>query len=279
LALAIVTPARAQNASDGMLRQVKFDQNLDGQVPLEIALFDEEGRAVRLGDYFGKKPVILTLVYYNCPMLCTEVLNALVRSLKIIPYSAGDQFDIVTVSIHPRETPALATAKKSAYLKRYARVGAGRGWHFLTGPENSIKRLSEAVGFHYVYDAKSDQFAHPSGIVVLTPKGRIARYFYGIDYPSRDLQLGLVEASQGKIGSFVDQILLICYHYDPVTGQYTFAIMNIIRTLGVATVLSLATFMLIMFRRDRRKAPLDRVSQGRAVQLVPEPGSVPAAWK
>lgn len=279
MALAIVTPARAQNASDGMLRQVKFDQNLDGQVPLEIALFDEEGRAVRLGDYFGKKPVILTLVYYNCPMLCTEVLNALVRSLKIIPYSAGDQFDIVTVSIHPRETPALATAKKSAYLKRYARVGAGRGWHFLTGPENSIKRLSEAVGFHYVYDAKSDQFAHPSGIVVLTPKGRIARYFYGIDYPSRDLQLGLVEASQGKIGSFVDQILLICYHYDPVTGQYTFAIMNIIRTLGVATVLSLATFMLIMFRRDRRKAPLDRVSQGRAVQLVPEPGSVPAAWK
>lgn len=259
IVVAIVAPfalpatVLAQATSAGMLRQVAFDQHLDTRIPLELPFRDEAGRTVTLRQYFGKKPVILTLVYYNCPMLCTVELNGLVRSLKVMTPTVGKEFDIVTVSIHPQETPALASAKKSRYLNTYGRPGASAGWHFLTGDEPSIRRLAQAVGFHYVYDPRSDQFAHPAGITMLTPEGRIARYFFGIEYPARDLQFGLIDSSSGRTGSPIERLLLICYHYDPTTGVYTFAIMNVLRILGTATALTLASFMFVMFRRDWRK--------------------------
>jgi protein SCO1 len=244
--------ARADDRMSGMMRRVGFDQRLDVQVPLDVPFRDEAGRTVRLGDYLGKRPVILTLNYYNCPMLCTIELNGLVRSLLTLSFDVGDQFDIVTLSINPRETSAMAAAKKASYLKRYGRASAERGWHFLTGDEQSIEQVARAVGFRYVYDRESDQYAHPAGFVILTPQGRISRYFYGIEYPPRDLRLGLIEASAQKIGTPVDQLLLLCFHYDPSTGKYNLVIMNVIRILSVATVLALGTFMFVMFRRDRR---------------------------
>lgn len=272
IALAVATclqvgPERvlAQSTGAGRLRQVGFDQHLDAQVPVDLPFRDEMGRTVTLAQYLGKKPVILTLVYYNCPMLCTIELNGLVRSLKVVTPSVGRDFEIITVSIHPDETPALASAKKEAYLKRYGRAGAAAGWHFLTGEEPSIRRLAQAMGFRYVYDPKSNQYAHPAGITMLTPRGRIARYLFGIEYPARDLQFGLIDSSSGKIGSPIERLLLICYHYDPATGVYTFAIMNLLRVLGSATVLALATFMLVMFRRDWRT--------GRALVSGDEAGS------
>jgi protein SCO1/2 len=255
LTVGVVSPrtAPAQTPS-GILRSVGFDQNLDAQVPLDLPFRDEAGREVRLGEFFGRKPVLLNLVYYECPMLCTLELNALVMSLKPLSFDVGKEFDIVTVSIDPGETPALAASKKRGYLSRYGREGAGRGWHFLTGGEASVRRLADVVGFRYAYDRQADQYAHPAGVMVLTPGGRVSRYFYGIEYPPRDLRLGLIEASAGKIGSPVDRLLLLCYHYDPRTGKYNLVIMNVLRFLGAATVLGLGTFMFVMFRRDRRKA-------------------------
>lgn len=238
----------------GMLKAVSFDQNLDAQLPLDLTFRDETGRDVRLGDYFRDRPVIVNLVYYECPMLCTLELNALVRSLKPVSFSPGKEFEIVTVSIDPGETPKLAAAKKRGYLNRYRRPGAESGWHFLTGDETSIRKLADVVGFRYVYDPKSDQYAHPAGIVIATPKGRISRYLYGVEYPPRDVRLGLMEASAGKIGSPIERLLLLCYHYDPSTGKYNLVIMSTLQILGTATVLSLGTFMFVMFRRDRRKA-------------------------
>ncbi len=245
--------AQAQNVRPAPLRDVGIDQKLNEQLPLNLTFRDETGKPVQLRQYFGQKPVILSLVYYDCPMLCTLVLNGLVRSLRVVPLDVGDQFDVVTVSFDPRETPALAAAKKETYVKRYARAQASQGWHFLTGEEASIQQLTRAVGFRYAYDAKSGEFAHATGIMVLTPTGRLARYFYGIEYSPRDLRLALVEASAHKIGSVVDQLLLFCFHYDPRTGKYSLVVMNVLRVAGMGTLLALGSFLFVMFRRDRRK--------------------------
>ena len=248
-----VDQAKAQNARPAPLRDVGIDQKLDEQLPLDLTFRDETGKPVQLRKYFGQKPVLLSLVYYDCPMLCTLVLNGLVRSLRAVPLDVGDQFQVVTVSFDPRETAALAAAKKETYVKRYGRAQASQGWHFLTGDEASIQQLTRAVGFRYAYDEKSGQFAHATGIMVLTPTGRLARYFYGIEYSPRDLRLALVEASANKIGSVVDQLLLFCFHYDPKTGKYSLVVMNVLRIAGMGTLLALGSFMLVMFRRDRRK--------------------------
>jgi protein SCO1 len=242
---------------------VRFDQRLNQQVPLDLNFRDESGQSVRLADYFGKKPVILSLVYYECPMLCTQVLNGQVTSLKNISFKVGEQFNVVTVSFNPRETPALAAAKKEMYLAKYGRPGAEQGWHFLTGDPKAIAALADSVGFHYVYDALLNQYAHASGVIVLTPEGRIARYFYGIDYSPRDLRLGLVEASAGKIGSPVDQIILLCYHYDPTTGKYGVMVTNSLRIGGVIIVVLLVTLFLFLQRRVRqRKAEETQPARG-----------------
>ncbi len=248
-----VVPGQAENGLPAPLRDVGIDQRLNEQVPLDLVFRDETGRRVQLGEYFGKKPVVLSLVYYQCPMLCTLVLNGLLRSLRAISFDAGNQFNVVTVSFDPRETPRLAAEKKKLYLEMYRRPRAEQGWHFLTGDEPSIQALARAVGFRYVYDPKLGQFAHASGIMVLTPQGRMARYLYGLEYSARELRLGLVEASAGKIGSPVDQVLLFCFHYDPFTGKYGMVIMNVIRAAGLATVLALGTFMALMFRQEKRR--------------------------
>jgi len=234
------------------LKNVGIDQRLDEPLPLDTALRDETGRAVRLGDYFGKRPIILALVYYNCPMLCTQVLNGLVSSLSVLSLSAGRDFDVVAVSFDPRDTPKDAAAKKAAYLTRYRRPGAAESWHFLTGEPAAIAAITKAAGFRYSYDENLGQFAHASAIMVATPEGRLARYFYGIEYPPRDLRLGLVEASAGKIGTPVDQILLFCFHYDPASGKYGAAVLNLVRLAGAATVVLLAAGLVAMSRRRAR---------------------------
>ncbi|RMF65914.1 MAG: SCO family protein [Calditrichaeota bacterium] len=256
--------AEAQTANAGvspdLLREVGIDQRLNEQVPLDLWFKDESGRAVQLKRYFGK-PVILTLVYYDCPMLCTMVLNGTLESLNTLSFDAGKQFNVVTVSFDPGEGPELAMSKKRAYVSKYGRKTAEEGWHFLTGDEAAIRRLTEAVGFKYKYDAEKDQFVHASGIMVLTPEGRVSHYFYGVEYPARDLKLALMEAADRKIGSPVDQVLLYCFHYDPTTGKYGLVIMNVIRLLGTATVVALVSFMLIMLRRDRRKKRRARLEE------------------
>lgn len=248
-ALAQMIPSGQQPV---MLKKVRFDQNLNQQIPLELTFKDESNRTVRLGQYFRTKPVILALVYYQCPMLCNLELNGLAKSMRPLKLSAGEDFDVLTVSFDARETPQLAFAKKESYLEKYSRKHANEGWHFLTGQEPAIKALADAAGFHYAYDPLSKQFAHASGIMVLTPEGKISRYFYGVEYPPKDLRLGLVEASNNKIGSPVDQLLLYCYHYDPTTGKYGLVIMNVVRALASATALALGTFLVVMFRRERR---------------------------
>ena len=238
------------------LREVGFDQNLDQRVPLDTPLVDEAGRSVRLGDYFGTRPVVLLFAYYECPMLCTQVINGLASALGVLSLEPGKDFEIVTVSFDPRDTPATATAKKAAYMDRYKRPGAEAAWHFLTFPTGdaaSIERLTKAAGFRYVWDEQTQQFAHPSGVIVLTPDGRLARYLFGIEYSPRDLRLALVEASAGKVGSPVDALLLYCFHYDPMTGRYGLVIMRAIRIAGAATVLALGSFIFLMLRWERTR--------------------------
>ncbi len=234
-----------------LLRDVGIDQKLDQQIPLDLSFHDEKGQLTPLARYFGERPVILALVYYECPMLCTQVLNGLMHSMKNLSFDLGKQYEVVTVSINPRERPVLAAAKKSLYTGLYARPGTEGGWHFLTSDEESVRQLAGAVGFRYALDSESGQYAHPSAILLLTPQGKISRYFYGIEYSPRDLRLGLVEASANRIGSPVDQILLFCYHYEPVTGKYGLVISRIVQAAGLATLLTLGAFMLAMFRRDR----------------------------
>ena len=231
------------------LKNVGIEQHLNEQIPPQLIFHDENGNQVRLADYFGKKPMILNLVYYQCPMLCGEVLSGLESALRVLKFDVGNQFEVLTVSFDPRETPAMATAKKAEFLKRYGRPGATQGWHFLTGPQQSIDALTKAAGFQYEYDANSGQFAHTTAIMVLTPEGRIAQYYYGVEYAPKDLRLGLVQASQNKIGNLVDQVLLYCYHYDPATGKYGAVVMRILRLAGAATILTLGLFMAVMFRR------------------------------
>lgn len=241
------------------LREVGIDQKLNEQLPLDLVFRNEEGEPVKLGDVFGRKPVVLSLVYYECPMLCTQVLNGMVSAFKVLSFKAGDEFDVVTVSFDPRETSALATAKKKTYvgyLPEAKRSQAARGWHFLTGDGESIKRLTEAVGFRYHFDEATNQFAHASAIMIATPEGKLAHYFYGIEYSPKDLRLGLVEASQNKIGSPVDQLLLYCYHYDPATGKYGAVVMNMVRLGGIATLFAMVALFLVMRRRTAKQMRL-----------------------
>jgi protein SCO1/2 len=262
--LALAPGAAAQLAADPMqsvgvrpelLKQVGIDQKLNQSIPLNLTFRDEDGKTVELGQFFGQKPVILTLVYYNCPMLCTQVLNGVESGLKELPTDIGKQFDVVTISIDPTESHVLAKVKREMYVGMYGRPGAAQGWHFLTGDEPQIKQLADAVGFRYAYDPDTKQFAHASAIMLLTPEGKISRYFYGIQYPTRDLRLGLVEASEGKIGSPVDQVLLFCYHYDPATGKYGLLISHLIQAGGALTVLILGIGMLILFRGEHYALP------------------------
>jgi protein SCO1 len=233
------------------LQNVGIEQHLDSQVPPDLAFVDETGRAVKLGDYFGRKPIILNLVYYNCPMLCGEELAGLTGAMRLVKFDVGNQFDVVTVSFNPNETPEIAAAKKKDYVGRYGRPGAASGWHFLTGPPESINALTKAVGFQYQYDPRINQYAHATAIMVLTPQGRISRYFYGVDFPPKDLRMGLVEASEGKIGNAVDAVLLYCYHYDPATGKYGAIVTNILRLGAGITIVLLGGLLLILFRLEK----------------------------
>ncbi len=238
----------------GDLQKVAFDQKLNAQIPLDLRFRDETGRDVTLGDYFDHgKPVVLTLVYYDCPMLCTLVLNGLAGAMKGMSLSPGTDYDLVTVSFDPREKPPLAAAKKKSYIQRYGHPEAAAAWHFLTGDEPSIARLTEAVGFHYVFDAATGQYAHATGIMIATSDGRLSKYLYGIDYSPRELRLALVDASSGHIGSPVDRVLLYCYHYDPSTGKYGLVVLNVIRLAGAATAVLLGGFVLVMVSRERRR--------------------------
>jgi protein SCO1/2 len=243
------TPASALPAP---LREIGFDQHLDRPIPLDIPFNDENGRSVRLSEFFGSKPVVLAFVYYSCPLLCTQVLNSLASTLDVLSLEPGKDVEIVTISFDSRETPDLAAAKKSASLERYKRPGAAAAWHFLTGTRESIARATAAAGFRFVWDDKIQQFAHPTGVIVLTPDARPSRYLFGIEYGPRNLRLALVEASAGKIGSAADSFLLYCYHYDPMTGRYGLVIMRAMRLLGAATVVVLAAFITVMVRRERR---------------------------
>ena len=231
------------------LQHVGIQQNLNEQIPPELAFTDDSGHAVKLGDYFGKKPMILNLVYFTCPMLCGEELNGLESTLRVLKFDVGKEFDVITVSFDPRDTPAAAAKKKAEILKRYKRAGADQGWHFLVGGQDAIDRIAKASGFDFEYDTKTQQFAHSTAIMVLTPQGKIAQYYYGIDYPPKDLRLALVDASQEKIGNIVDTVLLYCYHYDPEKGKYSATIMRILRLAGVATLLSLGTLFIVLFQR------------------------------
>jgi protein SCO1/2 len=242
------------------LANVGIEQHLDQQIPADLTFRDESGKTVRLGDYFGKRPMILNLVYYNCPMLCGEVLSGLTSTLRVLKFDLGREFEVITVSFDPRETPQIAAEKKKQYLERYGRKGAEQGWHFLTGQQDAIAALTKSAGFQYEYDAKTDQFAHTTAIMVLTPRGKIAQYYYGVEYAPKDLRLGLIEASQNKIGNLVDQVLLYCYHYDPATGRYGAVIMRVVRLAGLATILSLGAFIVIMFRRDKAHTSGERAT-------------------
>lgn len=264
--LALVVPGRARASAPGaagggqqmqaaeLMQQVGIDQNLGATLPAGLTFTDSEGRDVRLGDLFGDRPVILALVYYECPMLCTVTTEGLLSALRPLGLEPGKDFDVVTVSIDPGETPQVAAAKKAAYVEEYGRhrEGAAGGWHALTGDAGAVAALADAVGFRYVYDEERDMYAHAAGIVVVTPGRELARYFYGVVYPTRDLRLALVEASGGTVGNVADQVLLLCYQYDPVKGKYGFVVWGAVRVLGVVTVLALVGFIAVMLRRERR---------------------------
>ncbi|HEY0554499.1 MAG TPA: SCO family protein [Thermoanaerobaculia bacterium] len=234
----------------GPLKAVRYDQRLGTQVPLDLAFRDETGRPVKLGDYLGSRPAVLILAYYRCPMLCDMVMQAAESGLKPLSLEPGKDFDVIVASIDPADTPERAAMKKRDILQRYGRPGTAGGWHFLTGPQSSIHLLANAVGFQYVYDPKLQQFAHAAGLVLLTPGGKVSRYFFGIEYPPRDLRLGLVEASGDKIGGLVDQVLLYCFHYDPAIGRYSSVTLNIVRAAALAFVLGLVLFIVLLRRRE-----------------------------
>lgn len=242
--------------SNEVLKKVGIEQRLNNQIPLDLKFRDESGREVRLGEYFAKgKPVALTLVYYECPMLCNQVLNGAVGAFQALSFTAGKEFEVVTVSFDPHEGPELAAKKKETYLRRYKREGAEGGWHFLTGDKASIDALAESVGFRYVWDEQSQQFAHASAVMVATPQGRLSHYFYGIDYAPKDLRLAFVEASAGKIGSPVDSLLLFCYHYDPAAGRFA-PVMGVLRAAGVLTVAGVVALILYLRRKSKQREEL-----------------------
>ncbi|MER3401979.1 MAG: SCO family protein [Armatimonadota bacterium] len=241
-----------------ILDQVTVQQRLDTQVPLNLTFRDETGKTVRLGDYFGQRPVILVLAYYECPMLCTVVLNELTRSLHALDYTIGKEFEVITVSISPTETPELALKKKQTYLSAYKKKGAERGWHFLVGDEPNIKALANAVGFQYTYDPRTKQYAHPAVIMILTPQGKLSRYLLGIEFAARDLKFALIEASEGKIGNPVTSAVLYCFQYDPSSGKYGLVILRLVQLAGLITVLSLGLLIggaLLLERRRSKTLP------------------------
>ena len=236
------------------VKEVGFDQRLGESIPLDLVFKDEAGKDVRLSQYFGKRPVVLSLVYFNCPMLCGMTTDGLVRSVRALRFEPGTDYEILSVSFDPRETPEMASEKKRTVMSQYGRKSGPGGWHFLTGDAASIAALTSAVGFRYVWDAEQKQFAHATGITLLTPQGRIAKYFFGIEYPTKDLRLAIIEASEEKIGNVVDQLLLLCYHYDPKAGRYTVAVRNLVRGGAVLTLVALVGFVAIMLRRERASA-------------------------
>jgi protein SCO1/2 len=253
--LAGVARAAAPNtATSEKFREVRIEQRLGHALPLDTVFTDETGRPVRMSDYFGQRPVLLMFAYYECPMLCNVAFHGLLETMRSLEFTPGKEFEVVIVGFDPREKPRLAAAKRLNFLRKYQRPGAERGIHYLTGEAEPIRRMTEAAGFQYFYDEKSGQYAHASGIMIATAEGKLARYFYGIDYPPKDVRLGLVEASKGEIGTPVDQILLLCFHYDPLTGKYGLAIITILRVAGVATVAAMVGFIAISLRRERRLA-------------------------
>ena len=235
-----------------------IEQRLDAQVPADLAFKDELGNTVRLGDYFGQRPIVLALVYFECPMLCSQVLTDLMSALGVLSFDPGREFDVVAVSFNAKESPGLAAAKKATYMERFGRPGTERGFHFLTGDEASIARLTDAVGFKFAWDEEIKQYAHATGLVVLTPEGRVSKYVYGLEYSPRDLRLALVEASERRIGSPVDALLLYCYHYDPTTGKYGLAAMRTVQVAGLLVVMAMVTFWIVMWRASRRPATPQR---------------------
>jgi protein SCO1 len=264
-ALGIGSPAGAQETRGRVVSDVGFDQKLGVQLPLGLSFRDESGRDVRLGDLFGRRPVILVPVYYGCPMLCNQLLNGLTRSLKPVSLDPGRDFDLVAFSIDPLETPELAGQKKAGYLERYDRAGTDSGWHFLTGTTESIAALTQAIGFRYTYNPSTKLYAHAAGVVIVTPDAKLARYFYGIDFPPKELQTELVRARAGKIGTPISRLLLLCYDYDAATGKYTLSILRLIRALGTATAVALGGYVFVMFRREgkqrRMKSSWDQLSE------------------
>lgn len=259
--LSAPAPGTVATSQIPILRDAGIEQRLDGQVPLDAVFTDEAGRSVRLGQYFGTRPVVLVLSYYECPVLCGQVISATASSMIPLPEAAGKEFDVVVVSFDPGETPGMATERRSSFLTRYGRAGTEAGIHFLTGRQESIDALTSAVGFRYKYDAVLDQYAHPAVITVLTPQGRVSKYLFGIEFAPRDLKFALMEASNGAIGSVADQAVLFCYLYNPETGRYGFAIMTAVRAAGLLTLGGLGAFILVTLRRDRRQ---DRAAQSAA---------------
>ena len=251
----LAEPGDPTAARPGILGKIAIDQRIGEQLPLDLPFVDDHGRKIRLGDVIGKRPVVLALVYYECPMLCSQVLNGLVSSLSVINLNVGTEFDVVAVSFNPKEGPGLASQKKAAYVERYGRPQTAGGWHFLTGTQDSIARLTDAVGFRYEFDKEIGQFAHGAAVEVITPKGTIAKYFYGIEFSPRDLRLGLVDASDERIGSVIDDVLLFCYHYDPASGKYGPAVLRMVRVAGVATIAAFAVFLTVNLRREQAPPP------------------------
>jgi len=253
--LGLALPVRAHHVAQhepAVLRQVGLEQRLHAFIPLDLPFRDATGTPVLLRDYFGTKPVILSLAYYECPHLCTLVLNGLLKTLRALSLTVGKDFDVLTVSINPQDPPALAAEKQAQYIRSYGRAGVANGWHFLTGAPEAIQRLTQAVGFRYSDDTAPGQFAHAAGIMVLTPQGQLARYFYGVEYAPRDVRLGLIEAAAHKIGSRIDQLMLLCYRYDPQSGTYSLTILRVLRLAGVVTVVALGTCLGVLLRRERR---------------------------
>lgn len=248
------TPQALQNPQQQLLKDIHIEQKLGDEVPLDLHFTDSNGEQIELGDIFDDRPMVLALVYHECPKLCNQVLHGLMTSLRAIDYTAGEDFDVLVVSFDPRETPELAAGRKQGFVRLYDREGTADGFHFLTGDEQNIQALADSVGFNYAWDDRSGQYAHASGIMLLTPDGTISKYFYGIDYNTRDLRFGLIDASGGNVGTFAQQILLLCFHYDPTTGKYGLIISRVIQLGGVITVLCLGAFVVLSLRSERRRA-------------------------
>jgi protein SCO1/2 len=263
LLLGLPIEASAHDPDEHILTKVAFDQRLDGQVPLDLMLNNENGKAVSLASFFGEeKPIVLQMGYFECPNLCPLARDGLLGGLEVLDFNAGEEFNVLLVSIDPRETPEIAANKKEYYVQSYNRPNAEQGWHFLTGDEETTHALAESIGFSFAYDEESEQYAHPSGLVILTPEGKVSSYLFGLEFRERDLRLGIIEAAKNRIGSPIDQILLLCYHYDPKTGQYTLSIMNVIRIFGTITVLILGLFILKMLRHERKQGPPSNPTSG-----------------